>query len=250
MKIIKTKSFELATLISGNEDSKYLALLIPGRLDTKDYSNFKSHLQYLAKRRFLAIAFDPPGIWESPGSIDLYTTTNYIKSVNELIEYFGDHPTLLLGHSRGGAVSIIVAAENEAVIGLIAVMPNLGPPLTPDPKKIRNGYKMSYRDQPPGDNKTKKQKEFRLPIAYFEDGEKFNPADVLQNLQKPKMIIFGSKDELIDPETTRQICLKAPEPKIMKELNSGHDYRYSPEAIQRVNELVGEFVDKFFPNRE
>lgn len=249
MEIIKTKSFELATLISGSEDSKYLALLMPGRLDTKDYTNFESHLKYLAERGFLTVAFDPPGTWESPGDIDLYTTTNYIKAVNELVEYFGNRPTLLFGHSRGGTVSIVVAEGNKNIVGLIAVMPNLGPPLPPNPKTIRGGYKISYRDLPPGNHKTKEQKEFRLPIAYFEDGEKYDPADALCNLKKPKMIIFGNQDKLIDPETTRRISLKAPDPKIIRELSSGHDYRYSPGAIQEVNKLAGEFVDKFFPNK-
>ena len=92
MDLIKTKSFELAILAKGNRDSKKLAILIPGRLDTKNYANFISHAEYLASRGFFAVAFDPPGTWESPGGIDLYTTTNYIKAINELIEYFGNAP--------------------------------------------------------------------------------------------------------------------------------------------------------------
>lgn len=246
MKIIKTKSFELAALLRGSENSKYLALLMPGRLDTKDYTNFESHLQYLAERGFLAVAFDPPGTWESPGEIDLYTTTNYIKAVNELIEYFGSRPTLLLGHSRGGAVGIIVAEENKSVTGVIAVMPNLGSPLPPDPETIQGDYKISYRDFPPGNHKTKERKEFHLPIAYFEDGKNYDPATALNNLKKPKMILFGNKDELIDPESTKRICQKVPPPKIVKELNSEHNYRYLPEIIKQVDGLTGEFIDKFF----
>jgi len=244
-KIIITKSFKLAVAMMGNEDSQNLVLLLPGRLDTKDYANFDSHLEYLAEKGFLAVSFDPPGTWESPGDIGLYTTSNYIKAVNELIEYFGNRPTLLFGHSRGGAVAIF-AAQNQNVIGVIAAMPNLGTPVPPDPESIKSGIKISHRDMPPGAERTKEQKEFCLPIAYFEDGEQYNAAIAIQDLKKPKMIIFGSKDELLDPKTTAENAQKAPEPKIVKELDSPHSYRRQPEIIIEVNELIGEFISKFF----
>ena len=162
--IIKTKSFELAVLTRGDRNAKKLALLLPGRLDTKDYACFPNHADYLAELGFYVVAFDPPGTWESPGSIDLYTTTNYIKAVNELIEYFGNKPTLLMGHSRGAAVSIFAYA-NSAVIGIVPVMANFGEPTAPGEEAVRKGYKLSCRDLPPGISKTKEQKEFKLPIA-------------------------------------------------------------------------------------
>lgn len=229
----------------GNENADKIALLLPGRLDTKDYINFDSHLQYLEEKGFLAVSFDPPGTWESPGGIELYTTTNYIKAVNELIEYFNNRPTLLFGHSRGGTVAILLAQENPNVIGVIAAMPNLGAPISPNPESIKNGYKVSYRDIPPGSHKTKQQKEFHLPVAYFNDGEKYNPATTIKNLKKPKMILFGDKDDLFDPEIVEKKCREFPEPKIIKKLNSAHSYRRYPKIIIEVNELIGQFIDKF-----
>src|SRR3989344_8097436 len=129
MERIRTQFFELAANIKGNKDSKKLALALPGRLDTKDYACFTSHIEYLARKGFLAVSFDPPGTWESPGGIELFTTTNYIKAVNELIEYFGNKPTFLLGHSRGAAVSILAGTANPHVKGFVAIMAAYdGPP--------------------------------------------------------------------------------------------------------------------------
>jgi len=87
---------------------------MPGRLDTKDYANFVSHLDFLANHGFYTVAIDPPYSWDSPGELKDYTTSNYLKAVNELIDYFGNRPTLLLGHSRGGATAIL-ASTNPAV---------------------------------------------------------------------------------------------------------------------------------------
>ena len=86
MELIKTKSFELAAYSKGLITSNKLAIVLPGRLDTKDYPNIQGHVEYLAKRGFYALSFDPPGTRESLGDISLYTTTNYVKAVNEVIE--------------------------------------------------------------------------------------------------------------------------------------------------------------------
>ncbi|MFA5386301.1 MAG: alpha/beta fold hydrolase [Candidatus Paceibacterota bacterium] len=244
-KLIKTKSFELAVLTRGDQNAKKLALILPGRLDTKDYACFSSHADYLAKQGFYAVAFDPPGTWESPGAIDLYTTTNYIKAVNELIEYFGNKPTLLLGHSRGAAVSIF-ASENSAVVCIVPIMANFGEPTAPGKEAMNKGYKLSYRDLPPGTSETKEQKEFKLPIAYWKDGEQYNAGEILKNCKKSKLLIYGDQDEFTPVETVRKLFEDTPEPKIIKELHSTHDYRYSPDSIEEVNAELGKFLNIYF----
>src|SRR3990167_8571891 len=128
MKFIKTKSFELAVYARGDEKASRVALVLPGRLDTKDYVHMTSHVDFLAKRGYHALSFDMPGTWESPGNIAEYTTTNYIKAVNELVDYLGNKPTLLLGHSRGGSVAILAGAVNKDVVGIIPIMATYGAP--------------------------------------------------------------------------------------------------------------------------
>ncbi len=246
--VIKTKSFELAVLSRGDRSAKKLALILPGRLDTKDYACFPSHADYLAERGFYAVAFDPPGTWESPGSIDLYTTTNYIKAVNELIEYFGNRPTLLIGHSRGAATAIF-ASSNPAVVGLVPIMANFGEPTAPGEDAAKQGYKLSRRDLPPGTSITKERKEFKLPIAYWEDGKQYNAGEILRTLTKPKLLIYGTQDEFTPTEIAEKLFAEVPEPKIVVKVDCDHDYRYHPEVIKQVNEEVGKFVDKYLKNK-
>lgn len=242
MNIIKTKSFELAVNSKGDENSKRVAILLPGRLDTKDYANFVSHLEYLAGRGFYTVAFDPPGTWESPGGIELFTTTNYLKAVNELIEYYGNKPTLLLGHSRGGNVTIL-ASTNPHVIGIVLVMSSYEAP-TP-PKSAQNGVQMEYRDLPPGSERTKEQKEFALPLSYFEDGKKFDPLIILRECRKPKLMFSGTDDKYYTPKEIQEIYESVPEPKMLHELNTDHSYRRHPEVIEEVNKVVGRFLDTY-----
>jgi pimeloyl-ACP methyl ester carboxylesterase len=243
--IIKTKSFELAVLARGDEESQKIVILIPGRLDTKDYANFVSHAEYLAAHGFYAIAFDPPGTWESPGDISLYTTTNYLKAIDELIAYFGSKPTLLLGHSRGGTATIL-ASFNFAVTGIVLVLSNYSIPSPPDERALRTGFQISHRDMPPGDHETEEQKEFKLPLSYWEDAKKYDPLAVLRSCVKPKLMISATRDEFSSPRKIQEIYDLVPEPKMLRVVDSTHDYRRHPEAIETVNEAVGEFLKKFF----
>ncbi|QQG41568.1 MAG: alpha/beta fold hydrolase [Candidatus Woesebacteria bacterium] len=242
MNLIKTTSFELAVNTRGGKNSERVVIMLPGKLDTKDYANFVSHQEYLAGKGFYTVAVDPPGTWESPGGIELFTTTNYLKAVNELIEYYGNKPTLLLGHSRGGNVAIL-ASVNPNVIGIILVMSSYEPP-TP-PKSVKDGVQIEHRDIPPGSERTKEQKEFALPIEYFKDGEKFDTLAVLKKCQKPKLLFSGTDDRYYTPKEIEEIYESIPMPKMLHELNSDHGYRRHREIVEEVNKVIEGFIDKY-----
>jgi len=242
MEIIKTKSFELAAYAQGDRNSPKLAILLPGQLDTKDYAHMTSHVDYLAGRGYFAFSFDPPGTWESPGSIDLYTMTNYLKAINELIGLFGNKPTILMGHSRGGSIAMLAGSSNKYVTHIIAVMSHAGPSEV-DESKLTNGIKISYRDMPPNDSENKKR--FDLPLNYFKDTAKHNILDGLKECSKPKLFFYSAKDILVEPEDVKATYRVVSEPKIIHELNSEHDYRRHKEIIDEVNEAVGKFLDRY-----
>lgn len=239
-------SFQLAIYAQGNPDAQRLALVLPGRLDTKDYAHMRSHVDFLARRGFYALSFDPPGTWESSGTLELFTTSNYLKAVSELVEHFGARPTLLLGHSRGGTVAML-ASENPAVKAIAMVMATYGRPSSAKPEALAAGFQLEKRDSPPGERHGGEQKIYQLPLNYFEDGKRYNPVAVLERCVKPKLLIYGTDDAFTSVERIQEVFAKIPEPKAIYELHTNHDYRYYPEAIAEVNNVVGKFLDENFP---
>lgn len=237
--IIKTKSFELAVYARGDVGSSKLVLVLPGRLDTKDYAHTTSHVDFLAEKGYYALSFDPPGTWGSPGDISLYTITNYLKAIEELIEYFGNRPTVLMGHSRGGSVAMLAGFKNKFVTHIIAAMSNVA-----SSKFNRNdfidGIKISYRDMPPNDRENKKR--FDLPLGYFEDAAKYDIMEGLRMCAKPKLFFLGTNDVLVKPEEVRPYYEEAKEPKTIWELNTEHNYRYHEDIISQVNNFTEEFL--------
>lgn len=242
--MIKTKNFELAFYAKGNENSDKLALVLPGRLDTKDYISCTSLVDMLSQNGYYAISLDVPGTWESPGDFSQYTTTTYIKVVNELIEHFGNKPTLLAGHSRGGAVAIL-CSENPHVEAVVAIMASYGEPSSPSQEDLDFGAHVSYRDLPPGDKVSKEQKRFEMPLVYFEDGKQYSALETLKTCQKPKLLINGTRDEFTPMPLFEKVFVSAAEPKVKKVFDSDHDYRRHSNIVDEVNRTVSEFIKEY-----
>jgi hypothetical protein len=246
MKII-TDSFQLAVYRKGNEDADKLALVLPGRLDTKDYPHMRSHVDFLARRGYLALSFDPPGTWETDGDIALYSMTNYLLAINELITYFRNRPTFVLGHSRGGSMAMLAGVTNEYVSRFGAIMSwySYDPKMysTPvDSEWKSTGFKPSKRDLP---NEPQKSRVFKLPYSFFEDQQQYDMSKGLKESSKPKLFILGKNDETVDPDIVREAYFQASDPKMLFELESDHNYRFHNHLIEEVNHMVGKFLDKY-----
>lgn len=242
--MLETPSFKLAVYRQGDANAEKLAIVIPGRLDTKDYAHNTSHVDFLASKGYYALSFDPPGTWESPGDISEYSTTTYLKVIKELIATLGNKPTLLVGHSRGGSVAMLASANPE-VEGIVAVMASYGEASAPSKEALEAGYQLSHRDLPPGTSHTAEQKEFKLPLDYFTDSQTYDPAGTLRQFNKPKLLIYSDKDEFTQVKLFFEVVDSIPEPKTIYKIDCPHDYRLYPDVIEEVNRVMGEFLRKY-----
>jgi pimeloyl-ACP methyl ester carboxylesterase len=245
--LIKTDSFTLATYAKGDSNSKKLALVLPGKLDSKDYAHMISHVDYLASLGYFALSFDPPGTWESPGDISLYTMTNYLKAINELIKYYGNKPTFVMGHSRGASMTILSGLTNPFITSFASIFSSFTEGGYKDNSDItrwkEKGYLLEKRDLPPGGGP--KIREFKLPYGFFEDQLRYDVAKDLEHSNKPKLFMLGKRDVLAVPEVIKQLYSITSDPKELYELDSDHNYRFHPELIEEVNKVVGDFLYKY-----
>jgi len=188
---------------------------------------------------FLALSFDPPGTWESPGDISLYTTTNYLKAIDELIKHFGNKPTFIMGHSRGASISMMGASRNSKIMAYAAVMPAISR------ESITSKFaNVSFRDLPPGGGE--KVKKFELPESFHEDEMNYRLTDDLLKYNKPKLIIAGAHDQIIPPNKIRKMFDSLSDPKQFTLIHWDHNYRHSSEKIEEVNQLLKNFLQKYW----
>lgn len=241
---IKTPSFKLAVYAKGDPAAKKLALVLPGRLDTKDYISTTTLVDTLAKRGFYALSFDPPGSWESSGDYTDYKTTTYLKAIDELLNQLGDRPTFLVGFSRGGSVAMLTSQAHKNILGLALLMANYEDAQAPMSGDIQDGIYITTRDLPPGDGKAETKVEMKLSLEYFEDSKSYSPKDALMKFTGPKLIVCGTHDEACSPAIARKAYEELAEPKEFLELPTEHDYRRHTDMVNKVNEAVIGFARK------
>ena len=70
---------------------------------------------------YRVITFDLPGHGEGGDDRETWTIAGYGQDVAGLIEHVGLGPTVLVGHSMGGPVSLEAAALSDRVVGIVAV---------------------------------------------------------------------------------------------------------------------------------
>ncbi len=240
--IIQTKSFKLAAYIKGSKEASKLAILLPGKLDTKDYQHMHSHVEFLSKKGFLAISFDPPGTWESEGKAIDYRRSNYIKAVNEIIELYGNKPTVLIGHSKGGYIAMIAGIKNKYVTHYAAIMSpiNFTPMIKEKSIKDKLKFQIHKRDTP--DGYAYEEQIFEFPIDYPKDEINFDIEKELSQSNKNKLFIAGLKDDKITPEIIKHSFNISSEPKQYFEVDYKHDYRHSSKIIEEVNTILEQFI--------
>lgn len=246
MRFIKTPSFNLAVYSQGDPNAQKFALVIPGKCDSKDFAHMHSHVDVLATKGFFALTFDPPGTWESDGDITLYTMTNYLEAIDELIEHFGNRPTLLVGHSRGGKMAMIAGTRTPSIVAYVSIMSSLSgkEDSKPEDKQWKEkGYDTTYRSLPPGN--LPRTEEFKLPYSFYEDQIRYFLTSEIKNCTKPKMFVVGTKDTIAPQEKVKNTYSALSEPKEIHEVDSDHDYWFHPEIMDEINRLLGEFIEKY-----
>lgn len=244
---IQTHSFGLSTYEQGNPFAEKLALVLPGKLDSKDYEHIKAHTDALAAIGYYAVSFDPPGTWESDGDITLYTLTNYCRAVEELIQYFGKSETVLAGHSMGGFVAMYVGCDNQCVSRVASIFSR--PAFTPDylreyPDTVwqSTGSKRVRRTLPKGTGYT----EFLLPYSFMEDQLPYSLFEKVAQSMKPKLFFCAEDDSIVDPDFVRRAYDIAHEPKQLITLETDHEYRKNPEIIRSISEALCTFFLREF----
>lgn len=226
------------------KETEKLAILCPGNLDSKDYDHLVKLAEAFSEKGYTAVRFDPTGTWDSDGDESDYSNGQYLKDIQEVIMYMlakkAYSRILLGGHSRGGMISILYAAQDQRISEVVAIMPPTS--LTKEELKEekyvnwkKNGFNLSTRDIPG----STERREYKLPYSHLLERLKTNVFDAVQKVQVPIIFIAGELDTITLPEDIKSIFDKANEPKkyiLMPGI--GHGYRRNLGEVEVVNKEI------------
>lgn len=214
-----------------------LALLLPGYIESPDYHHLVVIDQHLTRNGYQVIRVDACHLWET-GDGHSYSTTDYINQVKEIVRsYLPQNPTeiLLVGHSLGCLVSLVVGQEVPGVSKIVCLCPPSS--LDKSDHKWVDGFRVSQKDLP-GDSQ--KFRQFSVPFSFTNDRKQYSIIDSLKSNQLPLQIIMGT----LDPSTSEL----SPIIKVLNKVNfqvieaMGHDFRQSEDLCQSVAIKIVDFI--------
>ena len=191
----------------------------------------------LTSNGFGVLRFDFTGLGESEGD---FGDTNFSGNVEDLIaaaDYLNNNysaPTLLIGHSLGGAAAIYAAAQ----VNSIKAVATIGAPSSP--KHVQRLLQSSV-DEIKKNGKAivnLSGRDFTIKKQFLDDLERKTLSETVKNLRKPILIMHSPQDNTVSIKNAEEIYRAAHHPKSFISLDGADhllmdkkDSIYSGEVI-------------------
>lgn len=246
---IKSNKGNLAIAIHGNGSK--LIVICPGKLDSKDYPHLIDLAERFSQIGYTAVRMDPTGTWESDGSDDDFTTTQYLQDVKAIIDHMlqdrAYDQIIIAGHSMGGYISLLATTMDERITGAIAIMSPYALNRPGNTEKLEEweqvGFRVSKRDIP----NSNEFRFYKLPYAHAKDRLQYNILERKAGIKVPVLLVSGEKDDKVKANDVKKLYDELNTRKEYLEIEGvGHDYRKRRDEIEKVNTLIIEKASLLF----
>lgn len=211
---------------------------------TKDILAARKIADELAKRGIALLRFDFTGLGASAGEFEDTTFTSNIGDILAAAEYLRQNfeaPSILIGHSLGGAATLAAAGEVPeakavATIGAPAdadhVIHNFGDHLDEIEHKGIADLKLAGRP-------------FRIKREFVEDLRSHTLAERVGKLNKALMILHAPNDNTVGIENAADIYAAAKHPKSFVSLDSADHLLSNSQDVAYVAEVIAAWASRY-----
>lgn len=211
---------------------------------TKNLTAIKNVGRALTNAGFGVLRFDFTGLGESEGDFE---NTNFSGNVDDLIEAANfleenyQAPTLIIGHSLGGAAAIFAASKLES-IKAVAVINSPS-----DPSHVMHLLKDSEQEI------TKNGKarvnlggvDFTIKKQFLDDLENNTLKDVVSELRKALLILHSPQDNTVGIKNAEKIYIAAHHPKSFVSLDGVDHLLSKKEDSMYVGEVIAGWASRY-----
>jgi uncharacterized OsmC-like protein/esterase/lipase len=203
----------------------------------------------LTQRGFGVLRFDFTGLGESEGD---FADTNFSSNIDDLVaagrymESELEAPSLIVGHSLGGAAVIFAAKELDSVRAVATI----GAPSSPEHVQhlIQSGV-------PEIEEKGEAQlniggRPFTIKKQFLEDISGVNMQATIKSLRKPILVAHSPQDDTVGINNAAEIYSAAMHPKSFLSLD-GADHLLSNAADSRyVGQMIAAWAERYIDTEE
>ncbi|ELR68442.1 hypothetical protein C900_00363 [Fulvivirga imtechensis AK7] len=218
---------------------------------SKNFSAVVNISRTLSLNHIAVLRFDFTGLGESEGE---FTGTNFSSNISDLVaayHFLKDNyrpPSILIGHSLGGAAVLASATEMDNVKAVVT----LGAPA--DPLHVKNLFQESLDLIKEKGEATVNigGRPFTVKEHFLHDLEVANMPRALKSMNKALLIMHSPHDEVVDIDNARQLYQDARHPKSFITLDGADHLLSKKEDSLYAGNMIASWVTRYIkiPKKE
>ncbi len=215
----------------------------------KNLSAVRNISRALTSAGFGVLRFDFTGLGESEGD---FADTNFSSNIQDLKaaaeflkkEYLA--PSLLIGHSLGGAAVLYAAAEIDSV----SAVATIGAPA--DPKHVKNliSSGMSDINEKGFAEVSIGGRPFTIKKQFIEDLEAVDMSAVLAKMRKAVLVAHSPQDNIVGIDNAASIFTKARHPKSFVSLDGADHLLSKAEDSAYIGNVIANWAKRYISFEE
>lgn len=266
--ILKSEKEFLADAIFPNSEEQLpLIIFVHGYKGYKDWGSWEMMGEKLAEAGFYFVKFNMSHngtTLENPNDfedLEAFGENNYSKELDDLelmISHFKNQKEvdsqniILLGHSRGGGISVIKASENKSITKLITLASVSTLDRFPKSEAFDNWKKNGVYFIENARTKQKMPHYFQFFEDYENNKERLDVEKASKNLKIPSLFIHGSNDESVELKHSENLYHWTKDSQLKIIENAGHTFGAKepwesdslPKELDEAVEICIDFLKK------
>ena len=235
--------------LPANQKPNYYAIFAHCFTCSSSLNAVRNVSRALTLNGFSVLRFDFTGLGRSEGE---FADSHFSANVDDLLDvhqYMAEHynaPSLLVGHSLGGAAVLVAASKLEAVKAVATV----GAPSTVNHVKHLFSHQVEESKEKGDVEVNIGGRPFVINQDFVEEFDKTDLPAIVKDLRKPLLIMHSPFDKIVGIENAEQLYKNARHPKSFVTLDNA-DHLLTKEAdSEYVGEIIGTWAKRYFPKVE
>lgn len=211
---------------------------------SKDLKAVGNITRQLAEVGIATLRFDFTGLGESAGD---FANTNFSSNIDDLVaacrfltEEF-ESPSILIGHSLGGAAVLQAANQMESVKAVATIA------APAEPEHVKQNFEMILDEiEEKGEAEAKLAgRTFTIKKQFVDDLEEVRMKDYIKNLNRALIIFHSPIDNTVGIDNAQKIFMAAKHPKSFISLDTADHLLHEKSDSEYVGKVLGTWSVKY-----
>jgi uncharacterized OsmC-like protein/pimeloyl-ACP methyl ester carboxylesterase len=202
----------------------------------------------LTNHGFGVLRFDFTGLGLSEGTFKESHFTANVKDLLDVHQYMKENyaaPSLLVGHSLGGAAVLVAASLLDDVKAVATIG---------SPSKVEHVKRLFTYDNPDFEKNNLVEvniggRPFTIDKTFVDNFSEINLHQIVRDLRKPYLILHSPIDKIVGIENAKELYQEAHHPKSFISLDNADHLLLKRADSEYVGKMIGTWAERYFESK-